>query len=220
MKKLLKLLIPNFILVKREKKWRIKEELENYTVWREKQYNDWVENGKKFPIPHAVKQRFIDQLQKQTGYEFFLETGTYLGEMVEAQKLIFKKIISIELGQQLYLDAKKKFAKDKNVTLFQGDSGIVLREIIEIVKEPAIFWLDGHYSEGITAKGQKNCPIIEELEAIFSGKRFKHILLIDDAACYTGEDDYPTIDEIKEYLSSKTSNYSLKEVDNVIVIEL
>jgi hypothetical protein len=44
-----------------------------------------------------------------------------------------------------------------------------------------MFWLDRHYSGGFTAKGEKDCPIIEELDAISNGSHLKHSILIDDA---------------------------------------
>jgi hypothetical protein len=60
----------------------------------------------------------------------------------------------------------------------QGDSGKELPKIVTQLDTPAIFWLDGHYSAGITAKGDTECPIFEELEAIFEpDKSCKHILI-------------------------------------------
>lgn len=73
--------------------------------------------------------------------------------MVEAQKTRFKKIISIELGVDLFVKAKKGFKNDKNVVIIQGDSREMLPKILKDINKPAIFWLDGHYSAGITAKG-------------------------------------------------------------------
>ena len=93
--------------------------------------------------------------------------------------------------------------------LCKGDSGKVLPDIMLKLNEPAIFWLDGHYSAGITARGDKDCPIFEELDAIFSKKNFEHILLIDDARCFIGEDDYPTIEELTNYVRSKNEKYQV-----------
>ena len=127
----------------------------------------WQKNGCPVPPPHVVKQRIIKEYQQRFNYSTFIETGTYLGDMVEAQKSSFKKVISIELSNELFLKAKKRFKNDSNVLIVQGDSGKQLPEILKTVNEPAIFWLDGHYSEGKTAKGDKDCPIFEELDAIF-----------------------------------------------------
>ena len=176
----------------------------------------WEKNGYPIPPPHIVKQLTIKQYRDNYNYPLFVETGTYKGAMVEAQKKRFKRIISIELGVDLFDKATKRFRNDKNITILHGDSGKVLHEIIPAINEPAIFWLDGHYSFGITAKGDKECPIFEELEAIFNSKNFNHILLIDDARCFIGKGDYPTIDMITEYINNKNEKYQVEVRDDII----
>ncbi len=177
---------------------------------------DWKKNGCPVPPPHLVKQETISEYQKQFGYTTLIETGTYMGDMVDAQKKRFKKIISIELGVDLFEKAKKRFRNDKNVLIMQGDSGKVLPKIVLDLKEPAIFWLDGHYSAGITAKGDKECPIFEELNSIFISNKFNHILLIDDARCFIGEGDYPSIEKLTEYIRNKNKNYKVEVKHDII----
>jgi len=177
---------------------------------------EWNKNGCPEPVPHIVKQMTIQEYQHQYGYEVFVETGTYMGDMVEAQKKRFKKIFSIELGVDLFNNAKKRFKNDKRITIVQGDSGKVLPKLLSEINEPAIFWLDGHYSAGITAKGEKECPIFEELDAIFSSKKNNHILLIDDARCFVGRGDYPSIDQLTEYIKSKNGKYQVEVKYDII----
>ena len=136
--------------------------------------------------------------------------------MVEAQKKNFKNVISIELDTALFEAARERFKKDKNVTILQGDSGKVLPGVMEQITAPAIFWLDGHYSEGVTAKGAKECPIFEELGAIFSAAPLHHILLIDDARCFTGMRDYPTFEELKKYILNKNTKYQIEIKHDII----
>ena len=184
------------------------------------QLNKWNKNGCPVPPPHIVKQMTIQEYQDKYQYKILVETGTYLGDMVEAQKKRFRKIYSIELGIDLFDKATKRFKNDKNVTIVQGDSGKVLPDIMLKLNEPAIFWLDGHYSAGITARGDKDCPIFEELDAIFSKKNFEHILLIDDARCFIGEDDYPTIEELTNYVRSKNEKYQVDVKHDTIRYEI
>jgi hypothetical protein len=181
-----------------------------------KQIEEWQRSGCPSPPPHIVKQRIISEYQQKYGCTTLVETGTFLGDMVEAQKARFLKIISIELGVDLFEKAKKRFKHDKNVILIQGDSGKVLPKIVEGLSEPALFWLDGHYSAGITAKGDKECPIIEELDAILRGNPCNHVLLIDDARCFIGQGDYPTIERLTEFVRSKNEKYRV-EVKNDII---
>lgn len=103
---------------------------------------------------------------------------------------------------------------------FCGDSGIILSKVMAQINEPAIFWLDGHYSAGITAKGRKECPILEELETIFASQKLNHTILIDDARLFNGINDYPNIEELKKFIKSKISNFSFEIEDDVIRIQL
>ena len=180
------------------------------------QYKEWQANGCPNPPPHLVKQKAIQQYQQSYGCTTFVETGTYLGDMVEAQKKSFEKVYSVELSVDLFKRAQDKFKKDENVTILQGDSGKVLPEIVKSIHEPTLFWLDGHYSAGTTAKGEKECPIFEELNAIFSRKEHNHIVLIDDARHFVGKGDYPTVAEITDYVKSQNEKYYVEVKHDII----
>lgn len=179
-------------------------------------YREWNKNGCPVPPPHLVKQKIITEFQERYNYEVLVETGTYKGDMVEAQKKIFNKVFSIELGDDLYRKAKKRFKNDRNVEILQGDSGKVLPELIKSINKPAIFWLDGHYSGGETAKGNTDCPIFQELDAIFRGHNLNHILLIDDARLFNGEGDYPTVEKLTNFVKNHNENYQLDVKHDII----
>ncbi len=203
-RKVSELFTPKDVLKKR------KEE-QNEIVIRE-----WRKNGCPVPPPDVIKQLAISSYQETYGYNTLIETGTYKGDMVEAQKSKFQKIISIELGVKLFNKAKRRFKGDKNVTIVQGDSGKMLPEVVKDLKEPAIFWLDGHYSDGITAKGDKECPILEELDSIFKAKNLNHIILVDDARLFVGVGDYPTIEELTTRIKTKNPRYEVEVKDDII----
>jgi hypothetical protein len=139
--------------------------------------------------------------------------------MVFAQLNYFDIIYSVELSESLYKKAVYRFKKYTKVRLYQGDSANVLGEIVKDLTKPAIFWLDGHYSGGETAKGEKECPIWAELEHILN-HHLPHILLIDDARCFIGQGDYPTIDELQQYFEKKKRTYSFEVKDDVIRVIL
>ena len=148
------------------------------------------------PPPHHAKRQIVKRYAQQYDIHTLVETGTYTGDMIQAIKGDFKHIYSIELGQDLHEKAKQKFAKYQHIHFFQGDSAQVLPEVLKHIHEPSIFWLDGHYSEGITAQGDKDTPIVEELEHIFNHAIKNHVILIDDARCFDGTHDYPKVSEI------------------------
>src|SRR3972149_10151077 len=135
---------------------------------KEKQYKQWIESGKPLPSPHIVKQKLIEEYARNYNKKTLVETGTFLGDMVYSQRNNFEKIISTELSSLLYNQTKKTLRNIKNVELLLGDSGKMLKKLIEkeSLKQPCLFWLDGHYSGGETALGDKETPILDELTAI------------------------------------------------------
>jgi hypothetical protein len=156
-----------------------------------------------------IKQQTVRRYAEGAGIATLVETGTYLGDMVEFQRKAFKKIYSIELSTDLWRAAVERFKPYPHISIRQGDSGTVLREIVPALTEPALFWLDAHYSEGFTARGKKDCPIVEELDAILAYSHLSHVILIDDARCFSGLHDYPTVDELKLLIGSRDSRYNI-----------
>jgi hypothetical protein len=177
--------------------------------------SNWEKKGKPIPPPHAIKQSRIVEYAKKFNLNVLIETGTFRGEMVEAQRRNFKKIYSIELSHELYETALSKFKRFDHIHLIEGDSSEMLKEVMSQINEPCLFWLDGHYSGGDTAKGKLNCPIYGELDTIFS-KPFDHVLVIDDANDFNGTLDYPKIEELFAYVISKKSNYKMDIRENII----
>ncbi|MGB3007361.1 MAG: hypothetical protein WBC06_12675, partial [Chitinophagaceae bacterium] len=102
-----------------------------------------------------------------------------------------------------------------NIFLLNGDSGVKIAEVIAQLNEPALFWLDGHYSGGITAKADKDCPVPEELHAIFSSP-VNHIILIDDARLFNGTNDYPAFEQIQAIIKQHKKDYTIENKDDII----
>jgi hypothetical protein len=122
----------------------------------------------------------LKEFANQYDLKVFVETGTYYGDMINATKKI-DKIYSIELDQYLFEKARKRFESEKHIEIIQGDSSEKLGKILEKINQPALFWLDGQYSGGLTARGDKDTPIYTELEKIFDSKELGHVIVIDDA---------------------------------------
>lgn len=193
-----------------------KAEFRNYPKTPE--VKNWIISGKPVPPPHLVKQQVIIELSRSHSIYTLIETGTYLGEMVSAQKDFFKAIYSIELSVPLYLKAQNKFSEYQHINLLQGDSSKVLPKIISSIKEPCLFWLDGHYSAGITAKGELCTPIWQELNTIFEHPIKNHVILIDDARDFDGSNDYPTLEQLKHFVYRHQPESSFEVRDDIIRI--
>jgi hypothetical protein len=129
-----------------------------------------------------------------------VETGTALGDTIQAVKGDFQQIYSIELSETLYQRAVKRFARFDHIHLLQGDSGVLLPEVARQLNAPALFWLDAHYSAGPTAKGDKDSPILNEMSAVLMLGAPDHVILIDDAREFTGTHDYPTLEELRQHV--------------------
>ncbi len=110
---------------------------------QEEQLAQWEKKGRPLPPPHIVKQMAIEAHLRKFHTEILIETGTYLGDMVEAQRNHFKKIYSIELSERLFNKAQKRFKDHLHIKILHGDSGTVLNELMTDIGKPAIFWLDG-----------------------------------------------------------------------------
>lgn len=181
-----------------------------------KELKEWANNGFQVPPPHAYKRNVISEFQEKYNINTLIETGTYAGHMVLSQMSCFENIISIELSDDLYKKAKKKFKGYSNIWIKHGDSGKILPFIVDKLNEPAIFWLDGHYSAGVTARGKNDTPILKEIEAILNAKILPHVILIDDARHFTGNGDYPTIDELKKEILNKRKFYRINVKNDII----
>ncbi len=186
---------------------------------QKRKLKEWENNGRPNPPPHIIKQKVLKKYAEQYDLKIFVETGTYLGDMVEAMKNCFDTIYSIELSQEFFQKAKVRFKSDKHIKIIQGDSGIELENIMTNINQPALFWLDGHYSAGVTAKGQSDTPIYKELEHILGAQDGAHVILIDDARCFGTDPEYPTVTELKEFIYSKREDYKITVCDDSFRIE-
>ena len=105
----------------------------------------------------------------------------------------------------------------RNVILWQGDSGKTMNDMIDHIVGRAIFWLDGHYSGGITARGASDCPIVAELTAIARHQRKDHLIFIDDSQCFGRNAGYPTQQEVRQLLLSVNPRYRVTVENDCIV---
>ena len=178
----------------------------------------WKLKGRPVPAPHAVKQMINKYYAEKFQPLVFIETGTYKGEMIESVLNYFPRIISIELDPKLAQRAKDKFSSVSHVTILQGDSGELLPKVLTTIEEPCLFWLDAHYSGGITGKADSETPIIKEVKAILDHSCLDHIILIDDAREFTGNKDYPTLEELRQTIQSRQKNWRMSVKSDVIRI--
>jgi hypothetical protein len=178
----------------------------------------WRKAGKPVPPPHAVKQQIVSGYASTFGAGAFIETGTYLGDMVFAVRDRFREISSIELDADLWRRARQRFRAYPHIQIWQGDSSELLPKILSGVSGNCLFWLDGHYSSGITAKGALETAVVKEVTTILGERIKSHIILIDDARCFDGTHDYPTLQGLREQVARIRPDYAFSVSNDVIRI--
>ena len=178
----------------------------------------WVSQGCPVPPPPAVKRRLLRAFQRKHNLPVFIETGTFKGDTLEDMASHVKRAVSIELAAEFHARAKKRFASRQHVEVLHGDSGQVLPPLVADLTEPALFWLDGHYSGGDTAHGEDASPISRELDAILASPVPGHVILIDDVHEFTGAGGYPPIGRLLTTLANEP-RFACRIEANILILE-
>ena len=133
----------------------------------------------------SIDNNFVNKLIKQDEniYKIFVESGTYLGETIFEMEKYFNELHTIEINEKFYNNVKNKYNGNK-VNFYLGASEDKLIEICNLLKENAIFFLDGHWSAGDTGKGEKDCPLVEELNIINELFKYNGIIIVDDVRLF------------------------------------
>lgn len=175
----------------------------------------WERTGEG-PAPASLKQRVVREYGHRHGFRTFIETGTFFGDMIEAIRRDFDYVHSVELDKKLHRRALQRFEGAANVALHQGDSGQVLPALVDTLRQPALFWLDAHWSRGVTAKGELDTPVSLELETVIRHPVDGHVVLIDDARLFGLAKDYPTIDQVRGAVAAMRPDWDVRIVDDII----
>jgi hypothetical protein len=176
----------------------------------------WVLRGRPARTPHLMKQRTVAEYAKRYRVPVLIEAGTYYGEMVDAMKSQFDEIFSIEIDHGLASLAQRRFAEYKHIHILEGDSELLIQELLSKVKQPALFWLDAGYYGWGNQKGNKN-RLIVELESILSSP-YEHVIVMDDAHGLNGKNGSPTVDQLTRHLNAKFPNRAVSVKHNILRI--
>lgn len=169
---------------------------------------------------HAEKQGVLRQYARQHGLTVLIESGTCHGDMVEAMRHEFAQVFSVELSPEFHAGAARRFIGIQNVEIILGDSASALTGILQRLQTPALFWLDGHYSGGNTARGAKDTPVFEELTQIYSPNARHHVVLIDDARLFGTDPAYPTLTELEDFARKLCPQIKMEVATDIIRLTL
>jgi hypothetical protein len=138
----------------------------------------------------GVPTELVLAIRRQFGADCFLETGTFQGARAVWAAGVFPGVVTIEASGQLHAQAIARFGHLKNVRFVQRSSAALLREIVPTLGRPVIYWLDAHWSGGVTAGQEYECPLLDEIRAIdVSGD--DAFILIDDARLFLAPPPLP-----------------------------
>jgi hypothetical protein len=167
--------------------------------------------------PHLLKQRTVLEYAGKFGLRVLVETGTYYGEMVAAVKDRFDRIYSIECVPELARQAARRFDLDPRIRILEGDSALVLPELLESLAEPALFWLDAGYWgwEHLRRDPER---LSAEVEAILGYSVRTHVILMDDARMLNGQNGALTLAEFQSRVASRFPDRTVGVLHDIVRI--
>ena len=119
------------------------------------------------------------------------------------------------------------------VFVFEGDSALVMASppFTQELQEPALFWLDAHWSITFGARGEEDTPLYGELRAIMSRNNEGDVILVDDIRTYRGSRapetmrgasqhsvvaHYPELDEVLQHLCALRPHWIVRLHNDIL----
>jgi hypothetical protein len=178
----------------------------------------WHQSGWESPLPNLLKHSILVRYARLHQLTTLVETGTYLGDTPWELRKTFAEIHTIELSPVLSRLAKERFKRLPHILVHEGDSARTLPELLKHLTRPTLFWLDGHFSGGITAQGEVSTPICDEVLAVAKQCPVRFVVLIDDARSFGSEVGYPSLDLFKERISTWLPEAVVSVENDIIAI--
>ena len=175
-------------------------------------------HGFLLPLPPFVKRSLILRYASDHDCQILFETGTQYGDTPWLFRSHFESIYTIELSPMLAAMARTRFRRHTHIKVVEGDSGEKLAELLPSLQSKTLFWLDGHYSAGVTARGSSDCPIYAELRSIADLCLVPYVILIDDARCFGSDKDYPSLTDLEAFVRSALPSHYMGVNNDIIYL--
>ncbi|WP_156671426.1 MULTISPECIES: class I SAM-dependent methyltransferase [unclassified Mycobacterium] len=148
--------------------------------------------------PAIAKQRHLLNVFRSRRHHILIEAGTYKGETTAFFAQHAEHVYSVELHQELFAAAEKRFAAQSNVTLIHGDSLIEIPKLVANCQgDPPLVFLDGHFSGMGTAEGIEMEPAESTLRKLTDVAPPGTTIVIDDLRLFgSGLAGFPQLDTI------------------------
>lgn len=166
---------------------------------------------------YVHKSFFAASLGLSQGKKYFVETGTFTGQSLNLISGLFEHLYTAEASPELFRASQALF-EGLNRTNISGelcDSRVLLQKITPDVANESVFFLDAHYSQGLTSDEYGSCPVIDEIRIILD-KSPNALIVVDDIRTMSGKGGYPTLVQI---LSSLPSTLNTSVTFDQLVID-
>jgi hypothetical protein len=170
----------------------------------------------------SLPDQLVASLQRQCGLVRAVETGTFQGGGARQLAERFPEVLTIELSPEIQREAAARLADVPTVSSLLGDSREVLAGLAN-PRLPTLYWLDGHWSGGITAGEGMECPLLDEIAAIAPGHP-DDCILIDDARLFVASPppphdpaQWPTLMEVFDALRRTRPGSHVTLVEDTII---
>lgn len=211
-------MLPNLAVAMSSATEGIRERILNY-----QRLVRWLMYGWPVPAPQIVKRAVLARhgLPNAT----WIETGTFRGETSEflatSSDINARNVISIEPSPEYFRRSRYRLRRLQNVQLINATSEKAFASLLTAVNGPVNFWLDGHYSAGDTYSGQRDTPILLELDAIGEAlDRLGEVLVfVDDVRLFATQhheirsetrDGYPKLSQLVNWADFNNLEWTIE----------
>lgn len=163
------------------------------------------------PAPPGVKQATIRRNAVHGGT--FVETGTFFGDTSAFARGFSKRVITIEPADELYRAAVRRFSGSATpVEVINAPSEEALPALVPHLQGDVTFWLDGHYSGGVTYEGADHTPLLRELDCL--GPHVSRLdrlsILIDDVRECGLNPTYPPLAKLLQWAGDHAMTWHIE----------
>ena len=128
--------------------------------------------------------------EKYQNIKNFVETGTYKGDTTLMASDYYDKVFTMEIVPELHYNSKLRAEKagKTNINFYLGDSVKLLQQIVPLVQDGSVFFIDAHQSGFDTSNNGKQVPLMDELKVLLSTRLGPSLFIFDDVRFWVNHD--------------------------------
>jgi len=170
----------------------------------------------------SIKKPLARLLRREANLLRAVETGTYRGRGARRLAAVFDSVVTIELSAELHASARERLRDLPHVRAVHGHSVDWLSDLPDPAI-PTLWFLDGHWSGGVTAGEDDECPILAEIAGLGRG-HVDDVIVIDDARLFIAPPppphdpaQWPSLQQLTAALRAVKPDHHVAVLDDQIV---